>query len=112
MIVFLSYASERREAAEEIKLALVGSGHRVFFDRDSLPAGDSFHTRIRKGVEESDSLIFLISPESVAPGSYALTELKYARQKWSDPQHRVLPVFIAPTAFKAIPNYLRGGFQN
>lgn len=40
-------------------------------------------------------------------GSYALTELKYARQKWPDPRHRVLPVMIERTAYDQIPNYLK-----
>jgi hypothetical protein len=41
MHVFVSYATEDRDAAEEVRLALSGGGHEVFFDRDSLPpAGD------------------------------------------------------------------------
>jgi len=31
MIIFLSYASEQRDVAEEIKLALSGEGQQVFF---------------------------------------------------------------------------------
>ena len=42
MIVFLSYASENRDIAEQVNLALTGAGHKVFFDRDSLPAGDDY----------------------------------------------------------------------
>ena len=88
MNIFLSYSSDRRDIAEQVSLALTGSGHKVFFDRDSLPAGDDYHVRIRKGVENSDVFVFLISPRAVAPGSYALTELKYARQKWPDPRRK------------------------
>jgi hypothetical protein len=107
MIIFLSYSSDRRDLAEQVKLALAGSGHKVFFDRDSLPAGDEYHFRIRKAVEDSDAFVFLISPKSVAPGCYALTELKYAKQKWPDPRQRVLPVMIERTAYDQIPNYLK-----
>lgn len=107
MIVFISYASDRRDDAEQVSLALIGSGHKVFFDRDSLPAGDDYHARIRKSVESSDAFIFLISSSSVAPGCYALTELKYARQKWPDPRQRVLPVMLERTKYEQIPNYLR-----
>ncbi len=107
MIIFLSYASDRRDIADQVNLALAGSGHKVFFDRDSLPAGDDYHVRIRKAVEHSDAFVFLISPKSVMPGSYALTELKYARQKWPDPRQRVLPVIIERTEYKQIPNYLK-----
>jgi hypothetical protein len=107
MMIFLSYASDRRNIAEQVNLALSGSGHKVFFDRDSLPAGDDYHIRIRKGVEDCDVFVFLISANSVVPGSYALTELKYARQKWPDPRRRVLPVMIERTDYQQIPNYLK-----
>ncbi len=107
MNIFLSYSSDRRDIAEQVSLALTGSGHKVFFDRDSLPAGDDYHVRIRKGVENSDAFVFLISPRAVAPGSYALTELKYARQKWPDPRRKVLPVMIERTEYQHIPNYLK-----
>lgn len=107
MIVFLSYAYEQRDMAEEIKLALVESGHEVFFDRDSLVAGDGYHARIHKAVNDSDAFLFLISPQSVAQGCYALTELKYAREKWPDPREKVLPVMIERTDYAHIPPYLK-----
>lgn len=107
MIIFLSYASDQRDAAEQVNLALTGSGHKVFFDRESLPAGDDYHMRIRKAVEDSDAFVFLISPKSVTAGCYALTELKYARQRWPDPRRKVLPVMIERTEYRQIPNYLK-----
>lgn len=107
MNIFLSYASEDREIADEVRLALGGGGHQVFFDRESLPAAGDFHTRIRTAVERSDVFVFLASPDSVAQGSYALTELKYARVKWSHPKGRVLPVRVGDTPWEAIPAYLK-----
>jgi hypothetical protein len=107
MIIFLSYASEQRDAAEQVNLALIGSGHKVFFDRETLPAGDDYHLRIRKAVEDSDAFVFLISPNSVTTGCYALTELKYARQRWPAPRRKVLPVMIEPTEYSQVPNYLK-----
>jgi TIR domain len=94
MVIFLSYASEHLDMADQVKLALVGAGYRVFFDRDSLPAGADYHVRIRKAVQGSDAFVFLISPDAVTPGSYALTELKFARETWPDPTRHVLPVMI------------------
>ena len=107
MIIFLSYASEQRDVAEQTKLALAASGHEVFFDRHSLPVGDEYHLRIRAAVEESEALVFLISPRSVAQGCYALTELKYAREKWPDPRGKVLPVMVESTDYREIPPYLK-----
>lgn len=107
MQIFLSYASEDRDLAEEIQLALVGSGYMVFFDKASLPAGGDYHTQIESAVKHSDLLVFLISPASVARGSYALTELKFAHTKWPHPKGRLLPVRLHGTPWEAIPPYLK-----
>lgn len=107
MKIFLSYSSPDREVAEEIQLALLGEGHEVFFDKDSLPAGGTYHGRIDEAIRLADLLIFLISPQSLAPGSYALTELKLARSKWRHPRDRVLPVRLGGTPWASIPPYLK-----
>jgi N-acetyl-anhydromuramyl-L-alanine amidase AmpD len=107
MLAFISYASEDRDLAEQIHLALTGAGHQTFFDKESLPPGGDFHSRIRAAVQQSDLFLFLISPESVAPGSYALTELKYARARWPHPLGHVLPVLVRRVEFEKIPNYLK-----
>lgn len=106
MKIFLSYASENHDIAEQIYLALISSGHSVFFDRDNLPAGNGYHDRIRTAIEDCGVFIFLISSKSIEKGGYALTELKFARQKWPDPHHNVLPVLIEKVSYTKIPNYL------
>jgi TIR domain len=106
MRTFLSYASEDRALAEEIQLALLGSGHHVFFDKASLPAGGDYHREF-KALSEAPIFIFLITPNSVAQGSYALTELKYACGKWAHPKEKLLPVLVRATAWNAIPAYLK-----
>jgi hypothetical protein len=105
--IFLSYASENRSAAEEIVLALRERGHKVFFDRDGLAAGDGFHQRIEREVRSVDLVLFLISPHSVAEGSYTLTELLHVMRRLEHPRGRVLPVMVAATPLDRIPAYLR-----
>ena len=105
--VFLSYTSSLGETAARIELSLKGEGFSVFRDRSVLPPGESFDDRIRTAIEESDLFVFLITPESVAPGRYTLTELKFAEQKWAHPRGRVLPVVVEATPKEAIPAYLR-----
>jgi hypothetical protein len=107
MQIFLSYSSVDRELADQIHLALLGSGHSVFFDKESLPPAGDYQTKIRKAVADSDFLVFLISPESVKKGSFALTELGYARKKWKHPRGRVLPVMVRTVAYANIPTYLK-----
>lgn len=107
MQVFLSYSSEHRETAEPIALALRTRGHEVFFDRDDLPPGHSYDDQIEAAIKRSDVFIFLLSPESISPGRFTLTELKCAQRKWRSPAGRVLPVMIVPTEMKAVPAYLK-----
>ena len=107
MRIFLSYASEDRVIAEEIYLALVGAGHNVFFDRDSLRAAEEYHSRILEAIMAVDAMVFLISSSSVNDNSYTLTELKFARQKWTHPKARLLPVMVSKTDWDRIPSYLK-----
>jgi hypothetical protein len=107
MRIFLSYASERHDVAEEIALALRNQGHAVFLDRDDLPPGTSYDDQIRNAIDASGLLVFLISPESVSDGRYTLTELAFARKRWPAPGRRVLPVQIAATPIDSVPNYLK-----
>jgi hypothetical protein len=107
MRIFLSYAAEHRAIADSLTLRLRQEGHSVFFDRDELPAAESFDDRIRKGLRRSDLVVFLLSPESVATGAYAMTEMELARERWPNPSGRVLPVMVAPVPFAQIPGYLK-----
>ena len=108
MKIFLSYSSKDRTKAEEIALALQAQGHGVFFDKDDLSGGEDFHAVIRDHIANTDLFIFLISPESVRPGAYTLTELRLVREKWASPKQHVLPVLLEPTDMETIPAYLKG----
>jgi tetratricopeptide (TPR) repeat protein len=106
--IFISYSSKYREVCERLQLALeAGARHEVFVDRSELMPGQPFDTKIREALLGCDLLLFLISPESLAPGSYALAELDIAKSRWRHPGGRVLPVKVAPTDMQAIPAYLR-----
>ncbi len=107
MRLFLSYASEDRQVADEVYYALLGAGHEVFYDQPSLLPGDNFEQRITDALDAADGMIFLISPNSIHKGSYTATELKCAREKWAHPKQRVLPVMVKETDFEKIPAYIR-----
>jgi len=107
MKIFLSYASEDKAIAEPIAFSLRSRGHLVFLDRDDLPPGQSYDQQIERAIKESDLLIFLVSPLSVAQGRYTLTELAFARRKWPSPSGRVLPVLARKTPIDDVPSYLR-----
>ncbi len=108
MHIFLSYASQDRDKVEPVHLALTAQGrHEVFFDRASLPAGEAYDARIREAIARADLFVFFVSPDAVDAGSYTLSELAMAAQKWPHPSGRVLPVVIGETPFDALPAYLK-----
>ena len=65
MRIFLSYASQDKETAKEIYLALRDQGHKVFFDRADLPPGEEYHNRIREAIQTAQLFIFLMTPDAV-----------------------------------------------
>lgn len=107
MDIFISYSSRYRDLCERLELALEAEGHRAFVDRSELEPGQTFNAELRAAVAECDVLLFLVSPESVAAGSYALAELGLAQSRWPHPRGRVLPIVVAPTPMASIPPYLK-----
>jgi hypothetical protein len=106
MKVFITYASEERPTADELAVRLRTEGHTVFLDKDNLPEGEGYDAQIRAAIASCDLYLFLVSPRSVQPGRYTLTELKFAREQFPNPRGRVLPVMLNPTPFSDIPAYL------
>ncbi|HEY6641408.1 SUMF1/EgtB/PvdO family nonheme iron enzyme [Povalibacter sp.] len=107
MKIFISYASQDRAQVEPIRYALEEQGHEVFFDRDDLPVGESFTTRIRSAIERCDLFVCCITPDTVDAGSYTLNELDIARRVFPRPSGRVLPVVLRKVPFDQIPAWLK-----
>src|SRR5258706_16042540 len=103
MKIFLSYASQDREAAQAIYFALRDQGHKVFFDRADLPPGEEFHNRIRAAIEGAHLFVYLISPNSMDAGSYTLTELAIAESA----KIALLPVALGKVAVASLPAFLK-----
>jgi formylglycine-generating enzyme required for sulfatase activity len=103
MRIFLSYASQDREPAKDIYLALSDQGHNVFYDRADLPAGDEYHNRIRTAIEKCHLFLFLISPNAIDAGSYTLTELDIADKS----RVKLLPVMLEKTPLDKLPGSIR-----
>jgi hypothetical protein len=106
MKIFLSYANEDKSIADRIARTLRNDKHEVFYSEDTLAGSDAYSTLIRQAIESSDLFIFLISPDSVKEGSYTLTELRFAQDKWKTPSGFVMPAEIRATDYKTVPAYL------
>lgn len=105
--IFLSYSRAQLASAEKIEAALSARDFGVFFDRTDLPSGQEFTSRIAEAIKGSQLFIFLISPDSVCPGSYTLSELDIRRHSHPNPSGTLLPVMLKETLPDAIPAYLQ-----
>jgi hypothetical protein len=66
--VFLSYAGEDREIADELAQALRGTGFNVWYDKFQLRAGDQLLASINEGLVNSRYGLLLISEAFLAKG--------------------------------------------
>lgn len=107
MRIFVSYSHAQAAVTEALAANLRNAGHAVFYDKESLPAAESYDDRIRAAIARTDLFIFMISPESVSTGRYTLTELKFARERWPRAGKSILPVMAAETPIEDVPAYLK-----
>ena len=56
MNVFLSYSSTNTEIAKRVAHLLKDEGDEVFFDRESLPLGETYDRRIREAIEDCERM--------------------------------------------------------
>lgn len=104
MRVFVSYAREDEAIASRVKFHVNSDPLYTVFT--SLPAG-GFHHRIREEIRRARCFVFLISPHSIRPRKFTLSELAYAKKCYDRLSERLLPVMIKKTALARVPEPLR-----
>jgi TolB-like protein len=99
--VFLSYASEDREAARSIGDALTGFGLEAWLDQSELGGGDAWDQKIRKQIRECDYFMPIISTRTEARHEgYFRREWRLAVERtldMADDHLFLLPVVIDDT---------------
>jgi hypothetical protein len=99
--VFLSYASEDREAARAIGEAMAGLGLDVWLDQSELGGGDAWDQKIRKQIRECDYFMPLVSARTEARHEgYFRREWRLAVERtldMADDHPFLLPVVIDDT---------------
>ncbi len=99
--VFLSYASEDREAARTLKDALVGFGLEVWYDESELGGGELWDQKIRRQIRECDFFMPLISAQTEARlEGYFRREWRFAVERtldMADDHPFLLPILIDDT---------------
>ncbi len=76
--VFVSYATEDRQAAERAKKALQQQGIVVWMDQEKLEGGDNFKQEIEKNIKKCKAFIPIISKNTIT-----VTEERFFRKEWN-----------------------------
>jgi hypothetical protein len=94
MKVFISHAHSEKKTARKVAEFLAVQGFEVWFDEWNLEPGGNFAQTIGEGLESSDAMVILMSPESMQ--SWQREEIQYAI---STPRFegRVIPVLVKQT---------------
>lgn len=99
--VFLSYASEDRQAAQKIRDALPGLGLDVWYDESGLNGGDVWDQKIRRQIRECDYFMALVSAQTEARHEgYFRREWRLAVERtldMADDHTFLLPIVIDDT---------------
>jgi len=83
--VFLSYASEDRQAARTLRDALRTLGLEIWYDESALDGGDAWDQKIRRQIRECDYFMPLISAQTAArPEGYFRREWRLAVERTLD----------------------------
>src|ERR1700675_664694 len=95
--VFLSYASQDREAARLLRDALPGFGLEVWYDESELGGGEAWDQKIRRQIRECDYFMPLVSAQTEARHE------GYFRREWRLAVERTLDMaddhpFLLPIA--------------
>jgi hypothetical protein len=98
--VFLSYASEDRQAARSVGATLRAAGLEVWFDENELGGGDAWDQKIRRQIRECDYFMPLVSAQTDARRE------GYFRREWRLAVERTLDMaddhlFLLPIVIDA-----------
>lgn len=76
--VFVSYAREDLEIAQQLSCDLKSNGVNIWFDKDQILVGQNWKYEIRKAIQECDYFIALLSSNSISKRGFVQKELKIA----------------------------------
>lgn len=102
--VFLSHSDGDRQIEAKIRRSLMRAGYTVWSSQRDIEAGVDFNAAINRGIETTDNIVYLLSPNSLA-SEYCQKEIDYALSL----NKRIIPLNIVavdkadvPTALQAI----------
>ena len=99
--VFLAYAQADAEVMDFIRRALWRQGLTVWSSHTDIPTGEAFKQAVNRGIEEADSMVYLLSPDALK-SKYCQYELKYALAL----NKRIIPLLVKPLGTAESPSEL------
>ena len=88
--IFVSYSSKDQVFVDQLFARLKESGHFAWLNTESITKGLHWHEEMKKGLHETDILLLVVSPDSIAS--------KWVKQEWK---------FFLQTGKKVFPILLR-----
>ena len=99
--VFISYSRKDLAFVDRLQTALETRGINAAVDREAIAKGEEWWTRIRQLIEEADTIVFVLSPDSVA-SAVCQDEVDYAETL----NKRFVPVVARDVAGFDVPAQL------
>jgi TIR domain-containing protein len=89
--IFISYSRRDEPFARQLTYALEQMGIDVWVDFDDIPAGKKWSSAIQEGLETSDGMVVVISPDAMASNN-----VEDEWQYFMDHGHPVIPILWRP----------------
>ncbi|MEM9504102.1 MAG: TIR domain-containing protein, partial [Cyanobacteria bacterium P01_E01_bin.43] len=101
--VFLAHAQADAEVMQQIRRCLQQEGLTVWTSATDIRSGEDFQQAIRRGIEQADNLVYLLSPAAIA-SEFCQQELDYALSL----HKRIISVLVRETDAATMPEALQG----
>jgi hypothetical protein len=100
--VFISYSRKDLAFADRLDAALKVRGFEPLIDRTDIYAFEEWWKRVEALIARADTVVFVLSPDAVRPGTVALKEVEFAASL----NKRFAPIVFRPVEDKSVPEAL------
>jgi tetratricopeptide (TPR) repeat protein len=100
--VFISYSRKDIAFADRLVAALTARGFEPLIDRTDIYAFEEWWSRVEALIARADTVVFVLSPDAVRPGTVALKEVDFAASL----NKRFAPIIFRPVDDKSVPEVL------
>ena len=96
--VFLAHSEQDKTVREQLRRRLMRENITVWTNKTDIPIGADFEQSIKLGIEETDNVVYLLSPHALN-SSQCQQEIAYAQEL----NKRIIPLLIHPIDLQQLP---------